>query len=497
MPAAPQGLSRINENSLKDSNISNLKNLTSTEPKSQASEDHGEAAESHRGAFGDFGGENKAFIERTFRERIVLVGMVQQRGASSTRETLNSLTELAGLVRTAGADPVEQVLARNAKPHPATFIGRGKLEELKAISERLDIDTVVFDDELTPTQQNNLGKILGRTAIDRTTVILDIFAQNATSQEGKVQVELAQLRHSLARLRRQPGNPHGLSQQAGGIGTRGPGETKLEVDRRSILRRTASLEKQLGSIAKRHQNQAKRRKNSELTQVALVGYTNAGKSTLLNALTGSEALIRNRFFSTLDATTRRLKLANNQEILLTDTVGFIRKLPHTLVEAFASTFAGVADADLILHIANAFSRDIDTQISEVRKVLSQIGADKIPELLVYNKADKVKMPASGNQSTPLTANHQNGSGVLAVSALTGQGLEELVQTIGHKLSPHTSQEFLVVPFGMGEVMADIHRCSKVLSREPTEGGMLFEVEISPSGKERFLEFVLGSDQLQL
>jgi GTP-binding protein HflX len=271
-------------------------------------------------------------IERTFREKIILVGVA--RSGSMLEETEAHLDELALLVGTAGADVAARIVQRRDTPDPATFIGKGKAEELRELSLAVDADTVVFDDELSPAQQRNLEKLLGRTAIDRTAVILDIFAQNAHTLEGKAQVELALLRYRLPRLR---GRGKGLSQQAGGIGTRGPGETQLEVDRRRLLRRMTRLEVELRELTSNRRLQRKSRRRSRLQSVSLVGYTNAGKSTLLNRLTGAGVLVEDRLFATLDPRTRRLDLPGGESVLRSDTVGFVRKLPHQLVEAFRST----------------------------------------------------------------------------------------------------------------------------------------------------------------
>ncbi|MBV8960800.1 MAG: GTPase HflX, partial [Actinobacteria bacterium] len=273
-----------------------------------------------------------SLIERTFRERIVLVGVAIP--PVSLDETEEHLDELSRLIDTAGADEAARVVQRREAPDPATYIGRGKAEELHQLSLAVDADTVVFDDDLTPAQQRNLEKILGRTAIDRTDVILDIFAQNARTQEGKAQVELALLRHRLPRLR---GRGTALSQQAGGIGTRGPGETQLEVDRRRLLRRITKLEADLKQLTKTRRTQRRSRSRSRLSTVSIVGYTNAGKSTLLNKLTEAGVLVEDRLFATLDPRTRRLDLPGGESVLLSDTVGFVRKLPHSLVEAFRST----------------------------------------------------------------------------------------------------------------------------------------------------------------
>ncbi|HLY83955.1 MAG TPA: GTPase HflX, partial [Acidimicrobiales bacterium] len=285
-----------------------------------------------------------SLIERAFREKIVLVGVTIP--PASVQETEHHLDELALLVDTAGADEAARVVQRRDAPDPATFIGKGKAEELRDLSNAVDADTVVFDDELSPAQSRNLEKILGRTAIDRTAVILDIFAQNAHTQEGKAQVELAQLRYRLPRLR---GKGKVLSQQAGGIGTRGPGETQLEVDRRRLVRRVTKLESELKELTKNRRVQRKARARSRLSTVSLVGYTNAGKSTLLNQLTDAGVLVEDRLFVTLDPRTRRLQLPGGESVLLSDTVGFVRKLPHQLVQAFRSTLEVVKESDLLVH----------------------------------------------------------------------------------------------------------------------------------------------------
>ena len=298
-----------------------------------------EEAESHRGAFGDYGGESGGLIERTFREKIILVGVTLD---GDDEETHAMLDELALLVDTAGADAVERVHQRRTSPDPATYIGKGKVQEIKELAEAVDCDTVVFDDELSPAQQFNLEKILGRTALDRTAVILDIFAQNASTLEGKAQVELAQLRYRLPRLR---GSGRKLSQQGGGIGTRGPGETQLEVDRRRLVRRVHKLEADLRNVQAHRVTQSKQRSRTRNRAVAFVGYTNAGKSSLLNRLTDADVLVEDRLFATLDATTRRLPLPGGETVFATDTVGFIRKLPHQLVTAFKTTLDVVRDAE--------------------------------------------------------------------------------------------------------------------------------------------------------
>ena len=315
-------------------------------------------AESHRGAFGEFGGEAGGFIDRAFREQIVLVGVATP--ALSVRAVEESLEELARLVDTAGADPVQRVIQRRDRIDPATYVGRGKAQEIRDIAEQYDADTVVFDDELSAAQQYNLEGILGRTAIDRTTVILDIFAQNASSTEGKVQVELAQLRYRLPRLR---GSGYRLSQQAGGIGhPRARARPNSRWTGAGCCAASTRLEGKLRGIRRHRGVQARRRQRSAQSTVAIVGYTNAGKSSLLNALCDSEGPREDRLFATLDALTRRLDLPGGETVLLVDTVGFVRKLPHEFVEAFMSTLEVAVDADLLVHVVDASAADCDGQL---------------------------------------------------------------------------------------------------------------------------------------
>ena len=417
-----------------------------------------------------------SLIERRFRERIVLVGVVFPWTSLDTVET--DLDELALLVDTAGADVAARVVQRRDRPDPATFVGRGKAEELHRLSEQVDADTVVFDDELTPAQQRNLEKILGRTAIDRTAVILDIFAQNARSQQGKAQVELALLRYRLPRLR---GRGVDLSQQAGGIGTRGPGETQLEVDRRRLLRRIGRLELDLRALTDTRRIQRRGRRRSRQRSVSLVGYTNAGKSTLLNRLTGAGVLVENRLFSTLDPRTRRLPLPGGEVVLVTDTVGFVRKLPHQLVEAFRSTLEEVREADLLLHVVDGSAHDPEGQIDAVRTVLAEIDAAEVPELLCVNKADRDPVAARR-----LAERHP---GACVVSAVTGQGTDELLQSMGARLRSADRAVRLRVPFDRGDVLAAVHREGEVVEETHGEGAILLQVVLDDAGRARFSEFV--------
>ena len=426
-----------------------------------------------------------ALIERAFREKIVLVGVTIP--PETVEETENSVDELALLVDTAGADEVARVFQRRTSPDPPTYVGKGKAEELAEIAVATDCDTVVFDNELTPAQQFNLEKLLGRTAIDRTAVILDIFAQNAHSQEGKAQVELAQLRYRLPRLRRRAGV---LSQQAGGmsaaggarIGTRGPGETQLEVDRRRIVRRIHKLEGDLRDIERHRSTQRKAQRRGALQKVAIVGYTNAGKSTLLNRLTDAGALVEDRLFATLDATTRRLSLPGGERVLLTDTVGFIRKLPHQLVQAFRSTLDVAVDADLLVHVVDATAPEVGGNIRAVREVLAEIGADGVPELLAFNKSD-----LAPDAAERLVAMHE---GSVAMSAVTGEGTDRLLATVGDRLRSLTEVVELVIPYERGDLLAAAHRAGEVLRESPGEGGMHLRGRFDDAAVGRFREFVV-------
>jgi len=437
------------------------------------------ATESHRGAFGDYGGESGGLIERTFRERIVLVGVTL---AGQTQvETDASLDELALLVDTAGADALSRVHQRRDAPDPATYVGSGKAKEIKAAAEAIDADTVVFDDELTPAQQYNLEKILKRSALDRTAVILDIFAQNASSQEGKAQVELAQLRYRLPRLR---SSGRSFSQQGGGIGTRGPGETQLEVDRRRLVRRVHKLEADLRKVQAHRETQSKQRSRTRNRAIALVGYTNAGKSSLLNRLAGAEVHVEDRLFATLDATTRRLALPGGETVFATDTVGFVRKLPHQLVTAFKTTLDVVRDADLLVHVVDGSSPDPQGSMDAVRYVLDEIGAGDVPELLVFNKAD------NGDEAERLAERFE---GAVAVSAHSGFNIDYLTAVIADRVRSMTEMAELLVPWDRGDVLASVHREGQVLTESAEADGMRLRARLEPSSLGALREYVVSAE----
>ena len=418
-------------------------------------------------------------ISRGIREKIVLVAVTMPDRTDD--ETQDSLDELARLIDTAGADEVARITQRRASPDSAYYIGKGKVEELKELCLALDSDTVVFDNELSPGQQYNLEKLLGRTALDRTAVILDIFAQNAHTLEGKAQVELALLRYRLPRIRR--GAKAGLSQQAGGIGSRGPGETKLEVDRRRIGERISRLDRELDGLQKTRQEQRKSRGRSGLGAVAIVGYTNAGKSSVLNRLTSAGVLVENRLFATLDPTTRRLALPGGEPVLLSDTVGFVRRLPHGLIEAFKSTLEVATASDLLVHVVDAAAVDPNGQIIAVREILAEIGADKVPELLLINKAD-----LDPDSAKRLVHEHR---GAVGFSAATGEGLNDLLLAIGDRMRALTTVIELLIPYDRGDIVATVHREGEVVSTSNEDIGMRVRARLADASAGRLSEFVVS------
>jgi GTP-binding protein HflX len=420
-------------------------------------------------------------IERSKREQIVIVGVTLP--GHTDDDTEAGLDELELLIDTAGADVVARLVQRRDSPDHTWFIGKGKAEELREICLVVDADTVVFDNELAPAQQYNLEKLLGRTALDRTAVILDIFAQNAHTLEGKAQVELALLRYRLPRLRR--GATARMSQQRGSIGGRfGSGETKLEVDRRRIKSRISRLERELEGLHTNRHLQSKGRDRSGLAAVTIVGYTNAGKSTLLNRLTQAGVLVEDRLFATLDPTTRRLSLPGGEPVLLTDTVGFVRRLPHGLVESFKSTLEVASSADFLVHVVDCAAPDPDGQIAAVREVLGEIDALTVPELLVFNKAD-----AEPEVAAELVEWHP---GSVAISARTGEGLEQLLQVLGDRLRSISKVVELLIPYERGDVLASVHREGEVVSTFHSDEGVRVRARLSEASAGRLAEFVTQS-----
>ena len=421
-------------------------------------------------------------IDRTIRERIVIVGVALPGDDEDSVDA--SLDELTLLVDTAGADVIARLVQRRDAPDHTYYLGKGKAEELKLLCEAVDADTVVFDNELAPAQQFNLEKLLGRTAIDRTAVILDIFGQNAHTLEGKAQVELALLRDRLPRLRR--GRSANLSQQRGGVGARfGGGETKIETDRRQIMRRITKLERDLDALAATRELQRKGRSRSGLASVAIVGYTNAGKSTLLNRLTRSGVLVEDRLFATLDPTTRRLSLPGGEPVLLSDTVGFINRLPHGLVESFKGTLEVASRADYLVHLVDASAADPDGQIAAVREVLVEIDAAGVPELLVFNKSD-----LEPGAAKKLVGEHP---GSIAVSAATGDGIDDFLLTLADRLRSLAVVHELVVPFDRGDVLAAIHREGEVVSVGDDGANWTVRARLSDASAGRLAEFRVDGD----
>jgi GTP-binding protein HflX len=410
-------------------------------------------------------------VQRAFLVGVELPGM-------ATVDAERSLDELALLTDTAGSEPVDQELVRRHAIDPATYIGSGKAEELATLTRALDIDVVIFDNQLTPAQQRNLQKLFGCDVVDREGLILDIFAQHAHTKVGALQVELAMNRYNLPRLR---GRGTSLSQQGAGVLARGPGETKLETDRRRILERNSKLERELEKAVRHRETQRKSRRRSEIAQVAIVGYTNAGKSTLLNALTDADVLVEDRLFATLDPTVRRLEQPSQRPFLLADTVGFVRRLPHHLVEAFRSTLSEVAEADLLLHLVDGSDPDPAGQIAAVREVLLEIGAAELPELIVFNKSDLI-----GEQARARLANLYPEA--LFVSALEGSGLEPLLDRVGELIDRTTVTLTLEIPYSRGDVAAAAHRVGEVIEEKHDDNGMILEVRVPETSRARFTQF---------
>ncbi len=389
-------------------------------------------------------------------EKVLLVGIFNGRGGRAAAE--ESLDELASLTRTAGGEVVASILQERRRTDPATFIGKGKAEEITNICRERDIDLIVFDDDLSPAQARNLEKITDCRVIDRSQLILDIFALGARTSIAKAQVELAQIEYTLPRLKRMWEH---LSRTGGGIGTRGPGETQLEVDRRRIRRRMFTLKKVLEKVERDRAVRTARRK--QFTQVSLVGYTNSGKSTLFNQLTQANVPTGDRLFETLDATTRILRLPMKERVLLSDTVGFIRKIPHHLVASFHATLECVIEADLIIHIADLSHRDYEEQIATVRSVLREIGAGGKPELLVLNKVDMVADEVS------LKVALRNHESAILVSALYGWGIDAVKERLLGFVLDRKQEVRLMLPPEDGKLLAYLHRFGTVLRRELING----------------------------
>jgi GTPase len=392
-----------------------------------------------------------------------------------------ALSELRELLRTAGVAAVGELIQHRERPHPNTYLGSGKLNELKALLTDADANLVVCDDELSPRQERNLEAALGMPVIDRAAVILDIFAAHAHTAEGKLQVELAQLEYNLARMR---GLWSHLERLGGGIGTRGPGETQIETDRRLARDRISALKRRLARVRSTRSVMRAERERAHLPQAALAGYTNAGKSTLLNALTGSDVPVRDRLFHTLDPTTRVLR-AEGRDYLLTDTVGFIRKLPHQLVDAFGATLEETIRADLILHVvdASADEEELDAMIRAVDDVLHEIEAEQAPRLLVLAQVDRL----GDERRAQLSHRHPD---AVQVSAVSGEGLDLLVERIESEFTTRLAEVELLVPYRDGGSLAELHELAGDLEREDTADGVRVSVRLPAAVAARFERFAL-------
>jgi len=405
----------------------------------------------------------------------------------------DSLSELGELAATAGGEVIGDGLQKLEAPAPATFIGKGKAEEFAAFSRRNDVDTVIFDDELSPAQSRNLEKIFNCKILDRTALILDIFAQRARTREGKLQIELAQLQHLLPRLTRFWGH---LSRQSGGIGMRGgEGETQLETDRRRVQDRIARISRELELVRRQRGLQRSARQRGHWPLASIVGYTNAGKSTLLNALTGADVLVKDILFATLDPTTRRLRLPTNQNVLLTDTVGFIRKLPHRLVEAFKATLEEVVQADLLLHVVDLSHPKAEEQIQAVNAVLAEIGAGEKPTIMVFNKMDRLNGNAGGTGANGvlnrLLEKHPQ---AVSISATTGEGLSTLLAELGTQLRPKREFLELRVPHEQAAVIARLHAVGQIISRSYRGPAARFKARIPPRHHDEFAPYIVREAQ---
>jgi GTP-binding protein HflX len=414
---------------------------------------------------------------RKTHERALLIGLEQ---AGVTKWDLqDSLEELAELASSAGAEVVDTVTQKLQKPTAPYYIGKGKAELIKQSLQDRRVTSVIFDDELSPAQGRNLENLLARKVLDRTQLILDIFAQRARSREGRLQIELAQLQYLLPRLTKMW---HHLSRQTGGIGTRGPGETQLEVDRRRVQERIARLERELESVRKTRAIQRQGRKRHQWPVAAVVGYTNAGKSTLLNLLTGADVVAENKLFATLDPTTRSFVLPNKQRVLLTDTVGFLRKLPHTLIESFKATLEEVSEADLLIHVVDLGHPRVDEQMQAVDNVIKELGAFGKQTVTVFNKIDQLTNPELADTYPKRFPNS------VAISALTGEGVGNLVQALQDALSAWRLRSRFKIPASESALIAEIHRVGHVLELRYEADDAIIVAHVPPDLAQKLERF---------
>lgn len=408
-------------------------------------------------------------------EKALLVGLYQDRRKKYEHE--NSLEELRLLAFSAGAEVHLQRLCELEEFHPATLIGRGKANDLAAESREFGVNIVIFDEDLSATQNRNLEEVFGCKVIDRTGLILDIFARRAQSREGKIQVELAQLKYLLPRL---TGHGHELSRLGGGIGTRGPGETQLEMDQRRVRNKISLLTNDLVRLRAHREIHRRKREGVPIATVSLVGYTNAGKSTLMNRLTTADVPVADQLFMTLDPTVRRLKLPSGREILLADTVGFVRKLPHELIEAFYATFEEVHASDLLLHIIDASRHGAAERIDVVEKVLTELDLDDRPSLRVFNKMDD-KSGFRPEGVAPLPEDQ-------FISALQGEGLDRLLEALDEKLAESFQKASFMIPHREGSVLSELYSHSRVLERTDCREGVLLHAEVGEKYFNKFKKF---------
>jgi GTP-binding protein HflX len=426
----------------------------------------------------------KALIEtrNTRPEKVFLVGVeLKSRKPADAGDTGDSLAELGELAQTAGAVIAGDGIQKMESPTPATFIGKGKAEEFAQFCKRSGVDTVIFDDELSPAQSRNLEKIFGCRVQDRTWLILEIFSQRARTREGKLQIELAQLEYLLPRLTRFWSH---LSRQRGSTGSiGGEGESQLEADRRKISERIDKLTRDIELVRRQRATQRAGRQRSQWPLASIVGYTNAGKSTLLNALTGADVMAKDILFATLDPTTRRLKLPTNQNVLLTDTVGFIRKLPHGLVEAFKATLEEVVQADLLVHVVDISHPRAEEQIAAVNSVLAEIGADEKSTIMVFNKVDRMENPGALNRL------REKFPHAVEISAVTGEGVPHLLAELGTQLRPKREFLELKIPHEQSGVIARLHKVGQVVERRYNGKTAKFKARIPPHFHDEFAQFI--------